>query len=113
MESNKDQHNTFTDGMESLKLYVSEVMEEKAAYNCKKLIQLLNTFASPLVSHLNDEIQTILELDNYSIDWKNYNKTLTRHAVKNADKVYLMLSLPLSSVKKLIASRRTEKFHLS
>lgn len=113
MDSNIDQHNAFTEGIEAFKAYVTKVAQKKAAYDGQKMVQLLNNFGSVLAGHLNDEIATISALDNYSIDWNNYNKILTKHAVKNADKVNPKKGTSKPSTSQLTKVHRTKKFLLS
>jgi len=87
MDANIAQHDTFGPCVDRFSEYVSAVSEKKLAYDADKFVELIAGFAHILTTHLNDEINTILSLKNYDIDWEHCNKRITHHAIQSLDMV--------------------------
>ncbi|KAF2430680.1 hypothetical protein EJ08DRAFT_216005 [Tothia fuscella] len=63
MEGNIDQHHRFEPGLEALKKYALETRIEE--YNAGDLRAIIDNFGDILQTHLNDEIDTLLDLKHY------------------------------------------------
>ena len=70
MERNVEQHRAFTPGFEKFVIYVKdcvkvdEIMEK---YDAKEFQRLIDSFGGELVTHLKQEIETLLALEKYDI----------------------------------------------
>lgn len=63
MDANVKQHHAFEEGLKSFGEYVYSVKAEE--YDSKVLGGILDSFVEPLVTHLRDEIPTLLGLEKY------------------------------------------------
>jgi len=86
MEENVIQHKAFSEGLNAFWDYIKAVQAKELPYVGQKVIQLIDNFGPTLREHLTDEINTLLALNQYNIDWKTVNKAIITHAIKTADK---------------------------
>jgi hemerythrin-like domain-containing protein len=63
MEGNIEQHHAFETGLEETLKWSEEVRAGTKAFDAKKLIGLIDTFAPLLTQHLHDEIDTLIRLE--------------------------------------------------
>ena len=56
---NVEQHHAFHSGLVELETYLSEAQVDPSKYDGKKIIEMFEQFGPPLVTHLNDEIDTL------------------------------------------------------
>lgn len=63
METNREQHRSFTPGFESFQEYAKTCAPKD--YDGQKLRNLVEDFAEPLTKHLHDEVGTLHALDKY------------------------------------------------
>jgi hemerythrin-like domain-containing protein len=63
MEVNVHQHEAFEPGFDKFTEYVGAVTPEE--FDGKKLIKIIDSFGEVLTEHLNDEINTLLGLEEY------------------------------------------------
>jgi len=66
MDGNLAQHKAFESGFEQLNKYLETVTVE--TFNGVEVQRLVNSFGAVLAEHLKDEIQTLLQLDQYGGD---------------------------------------------
>jgi len=91
MERNVEQHHAFHPGMESWTQYTSECVNGLQNFDAARFKNLIDQFAPQLVTHLADEIPTLLALDNYDIAGvKNAWHKFEKHVQKEADVVSLI-----------------------
>ena len=57
-----EQHEAFHEPLDAFNNYLEELKKNPTALDATKLIALINAFAPTLITHLNDEIPTLLEL---------------------------------------------------
>lgn len=62
MDTNKEQHEAFHDGLDALQAYCKAVMAGTERYDGAKVVGMVDGFGPALVQHLNDEIPSILNL---------------------------------------------------
>ncbi|KIM92979.1 hypothetical protein OIDMADRAFT_46480 [Oidiodendron maius Zn] len=86
MNRNIDQHKGFSLGLDLFAAYINEIQREEVDYSGIKFKELIAAFDSHLIKHLTEEIPTITGLGKYKVNWKQYNKIMTDHAVKAADR---------------------------
>ena len=70
MERNVEQHHAFTPGFEKFVIYVKDyvkVDEIVEKYDAKDFQSLVDSFGGELVTHLKQEIETLLALEKYDI----------------------------------------------
>ena len=110
MEENVIQHKAFSEGLNAFWDYIKAVQAKELPYVGQKVIQLIDNFGPTLREHLTDEINTLLALNQYNIDWKTVNKAIITHAIKTADKVHRERDI---SVKRLLTvySGKTNPFY--
>jgi hemerythrin-like domain-containing protein len=63
MEVNVHQHEAFEAGLDKFTEYVGAAAPEE--FDGKKLIEIIDSFGEVLMGHLNDEINTLLGLEEY------------------------------------------------
>ena len=63
MEVNVHQHEAFEQGLDKFTEYVGAATPEE--FDGKKLIEIIDSFGEVLMGHLNDEINTLLGLEEY------------------------------------------------
>src|SRR5690242_14945767 len=82
MEVNVDQHKLFDEGITKFENYLlrcqgkfektynkeSAAMQSKEEFSADKLQALIDSFADVLTTHLSEEIDTLLALEEYDID---------------------------------------------
>lgn len=56
-------------------------------YDAKKFMELLESFSGLVVEHLKAEVDMLVELEKYSIDWEPINARTVKHAVETAEKL--------------------------
>jgi hypothetical protein len=90
MDQNIEQHHSFYAGMETWNQYCSECMRKGGSqkFNSTEFRKLIDDFAHQLVTHLREEIPTLLALDKYDIAgvrkaWDLFDK----HVQSDADVV--------------------------
>jgi hemerythrin-like domain-containing protein len=91
MNANIVQHEAFGPGVDKFSEYIEAVLDNKSAYDDRKFVELIDDFAIILTAHLADEINTILSLERYEIDWDLCNKRITDHAIQTLNMVSLHL----------------------
>lgn len=80
MDQNVEQHHAFLPGMDAWTQYASDCMTDGSQrFDAVHFKKLIDGFAPQLVSHLTEEIQTLLALDKYDIAevkkaWHNFDK---------------------------------------
>lgn len=85
METNVEQHRAFDEGLKKFAEYVYSVKPEE--YDPKAFKEILDSFTPALVRHLNDEIPTLLALENYGEGakfmqiWQDLEKKILAGAV--------------------------------
>jgi hemerythrin-like domain-containing protein len=89
MDKNVVQHEEFSPGLQHFDRYVKQIINGVAVYDAAKFVGLLEVWAESLVLHLTDEIDTLVALEKFDIDWVTFNKKVSEYAVANADKVFL------------------------
>lgn len=87
MNANIVQHEAFRPGIDAFSEYVEAVLNKTSAYDGHKQVELIASFATLLTTHLKDEINTILNLEQYDIDWDKCNKRITDYAIQSLDMV--------------------------
>lgn len=112
MEKNVEQHHAFAPGMEKFENYVKAVKEGKEGFDAEKVRSLIDNFGPILTQHLKEEIESLEELDKFGdkVDWVKWNKRVSDHAVKTAEKVRYR-TLHLQELVTNLRSRNT-KFQL-
>jgi hemerythrin-like domain-containing protein len=65
MSGNMAEHATFHAGLEELRSYAKQTREDTASYNSEELIRIVNSFAPVLITHLRNEIPTLLQMQQY------------------------------------------------
>ena len=90
MHTNIEQHHAFHPGIEGWSKYCSNCLnkEEEQRFEATEFRRLMDVFARPFVSHLAEEIPTLLALDKYDIEgvkraWNLFDK----HVFKTANVV--------------------------
>ncbi len=97
MEPNISQHHAFHGGLDRFKEYVDAVLAGKEKYDGAKVVEIIDSFGSVLMQHLNDEIPTLLGLRQFG---EEKMKGLTAVMEKEADEgmvsfLFLSISFPL------------------
>ncbi|KAK4494426.1 hypothetical protein PRZ48_014724 [Zasmidium cellare] len=64
MQVNTDQHEAFHDGIETLLEY-TKITDPATGYSQERFIEIIDSFAPALYTHLKEEIDTLLALDKY------------------------------------------------
>jgi len=54
-----EQHHAFHTGLVELEIYLTEAQLDLSKYDGKKIMEMLDQFGPPLLTHLNDEIDTL------------------------------------------------------
>ena len=80
MERNIEQHRAFTPGFDRFQEYLQTCLPSD--YDGRKIRNLIEGFAEPLVQHLHDEIETLRALDKY-------DSGRVRQAYKRLEKVLM------------------------
>jgi len=90
MEKNIEQHHAFEPGLSAFEAYVVAVKDGKEKYDGAKIVALIDVFGSILAKHLGEEIGTFEELEKLGdkIDWKAWNKKVSKLAVDTAEKYH-------------------------
>ena len=57
------QHEEFHDGLTAFEKYVDGALAGKEEYSSEKLLKLIDGFSEPLMKHFNDEIPTLMRLE--------------------------------------------------
>lgn len=67
MDQNVQQHQSFHHGLEQYNAYITACLKDSNSekYDSNKLVGIIDTFGSSLVTHLTEEIATILNLAAY------------------------------------------------
>jgi len=90
MATNIQQHESFDKGLEDLKQYADEVATKPATYEGARVRGIIDGFAPDLVSHLHDEIGTLLALEQFGGgELMKAGKELEKHAADGIDMVCL------------------------
>ncbi|KAH6999203.1 hemerythrin HHE cation binding domain-containing protein [Ilyonectria sp. MPI-CAGE-AT-0026] len=68
MDVNVDQHHAFRDGLQSFKTYMEDCVAGKQTFEGNKVVGIIDEFGKVLVTHLTDEIPTLLQLREVGMD---------------------------------------------
>jgi len=68
MDANVEQHHVFEKGIDAMNLYVKACLIDQDKYDGTKVKTLIDAFAPDLVTHLRDEITTLLGLRSFGND---------------------------------------------
>jgi hemerythrin-like domain-containing protein len=60
---NVHQHEEFHDGLAAFEKYVDSALAGKESYNSERLLKLIDGFSEPLMKHFNDEILTLMRME--------------------------------------------------
>jgi hemerythrin-like domain-containing protein len=60
---NVQQHEEFHDGLAAFEKYVDSALAGKESYDSERLLKLIDGFSEPLMKHFNDEISTLMRLE--------------------------------------------------
>ena len=60
---NVQQHEEFHDGLAAFEKYVDSALAGKESYDSERLLKLIDGFSEPLMKHFNDEIPTLMRLE--------------------------------------------------
>jgi hemerythrin-like domain-containing protein len=91
MQKNVVQHEEFMPKLHDFDVYAMQIKIGTKKYDSEKFVELINGFAPLLVRHLTDEIEVLMELEKFDIDWTPINKKMTQYATEHASRVYLDL----------------------
>ncbi|KAF4636387.1 hypothetical protein G7Y89_g1696 [Cudoniella acicularis] len=94
MEKSVEQHHAFAPGMKKFEDYVNALREGKEEFDGAKIRALIDAFAPILTQHLQEEVEAFVELEKMGdkINWKSWNKRVSDHAVKTAEKARTCIS---------------------
>ncbi|KAG8534417.1 uncharacterized protein KY384_001262 [Bacidia gigantensis] len=87
LDENVVQHDEFHKGMHDLEIYLTQIQNDVAEYDGEKVMRLVEGFAPALHRHLEDEIDTLLKLEEYDVPWAEVMKKVTEHAVNTPNPV--------------------------
>ena len=110
LDGNVVQHEEFLPKIHNFDIYCKQVLLEVKKYDAKKFVELLEVFATLLMTHLADEIGTITQLDQYTIDWDVIGKRVVDYAVGHAHKVRDIIPFRRSIALIVTNLDRLEKF---
>lgn len=68
MDVNVDQHHAFRDGLQSFKTYMEDCVAGTQTFEGNKVVGIIDEFGKVLVTHLTDEIPTLLQLREVGMD---------------------------------------------
>lgn len=108
MEANVEQHHEFDAGLKELKAFIDDVQGGKRKYDGAEVVRIIDGFGQVLISHLADEIQTLLGLRAYGEDKM---KAVTAKLQEDAEKGMVCLdyvSLSLASYRERNADNGAE-----
>lgn len=77
MRESKEEHEAFQDGLQRYHAYLSTLEGKEDTYSGSVLIQLIDEFSKPLMTHLAHELDSIMELSRFGNDelvWKIWNE---------------------------------------
>jgi hemerythrin-like domain-containing protein len=63
LDVNVHQHEEFHNGLAAFEKYVDSALAEKESYDSKRLLKLIDGFSEPLMKHFNDEVPTLMRLE--------------------------------------------------
>ncbi|KAJ4288866.1 hypothetical protein N0V88_007196 [Collariella sp. IMI 366227] len=66
MDANIEQHKAFHDGLDKFKTYADSVVAGKEKFDGGKVVEMVDAFGPVLMTHLGEEIPTILGLRKYA-----------------------------------------------
>lgn len=92
MDGNVDQHHAFYPGLKAWVNYTTDCKKGDQKFDATHFIKLIDEFATVLVTHLGEEIPTLLALDIYDIAgvkkaWNKFESWIQ----STADRVNLLL----------------------
>lgn len=94
MDGNIEQHLAFHPGLDAWAEYTSDCKKGTQKFDAAQFTKLIDDFATVLITHLGDEIPTLLALDKYDI-------AAVKQAWRDLDTWYLShvdeVSCPLQS----------------
>jgi len=83
METNVQQHEAFTGGLEKYDAYLRKVQGGEEKYDGRKLVAIIDDFGKLLAEHLSDEIVTLRGLYKYpDADWEGVTKRIEKRVMK-------------------------------
>ncbi|KAH8893030.1 hypothetical protein GQ53DRAFT_745945 [Thozetella sp. PMI_491] len=98
MDTNREQHKAFHDGVEKLQSYAEEHLGRKAAYSGEEVVSIIDEFMPALRKHLAEEIGTLMALEPHIANLKGLPEVGEKEAQQNMGKVgfaklpYLLLN---------------------
>ncbi|KAF4828083.1 Calcium-binding protein NCS-1 [Colletotrichum siamense] len=100
METNIAQHEAFTGGLHEYLSYLEKVQkgegEGEEAYSGLKLKGIIDSFMPGLRQHLSDEIDTLLKLGEYDVEWDEWFERLMKELLsKSNDPALKTTTIPL------------------
>ncbi|CAI0655743.1 unnamed protein product [Colletotrichum noveboracense] len=100
MEANIAQHEAFTGGLHEYLSYLEKVQkgegEGEEAYSGVKLKGIIDSFMPGLRQHLSDEIDTLLKLGEYDVEWDEWFERLMKELLsKSNDPALKTTTIPL------------------
>ncbi|OLN97579.1 hypothetical protein CCHL11_01142 [Colletotrichum chlorophyti] len=72
MQGNVAQHEAFHVGLQEYMEYLGKVQKGEEKYSGERLRGIINSFMPVLRQHLSDEIDTLLKLGEYDVDWTGW-----------------------------------------
>ncbi|TDZ32123.1 hypothetical protein CTRI78_v011794 [Colletotrichum trifolii] len=72
MDDNVAQHRAFHDGLDIYLEYLGKVQKNEEPYSGERLRDIVNSFMPVLRQHLFDEIDILLKLGEYDLDWDTW-----------------------------------------
>jgi hemerythrin-like domain-containing protein len=60
---NVHQHEEFHDGLAAFEKYVNSALAGRESYDSERLLKLIDGFSEPLMKHFNDEIPTLMRME--------------------------------------------------
>lgn len=72
MDANIQEHAIFHEGMKNFMSYLDRVKQGEEELSGEKLKGLIDDFVPTLRAHLDNEIETLVALDEYKVDWKTW-----------------------------------------
>jgi hemerythrin-like domain-containing protein len=95
MSRNVVQHEAFTPGLHLFETYVRQLRNGVATWDSARFMSLVESFAPTLTTHLADEINTLLDLEQYNLNWAPIMKSVQENVLANIDAQVKTFGVPL------------------
>ena len=92
MECNVEQHQAFDAGLGKYNQYVQDCLKGTKKYNGSELVAIIDEFGPILVTHLTEEIPTILSLAKYGDKMKDFEKVFLEMGEKDMVRILGLLN---------------------